>query len=69
MGRVAYAGGGGVGLGESARVVALLFLLGYFVFVKVVFGVANIGSTAPITYFHVAVMFGWLWWSERRRDG
>ncbi len=47
----------------------LLFLMGYFIFVSVVFGFANMGSTAPITYFHVALTYAWLWWTERRRNG
>lgn len=47
----------------------LLFLMAYFVFVAVVFGVANLGSTAPATYFHVAVTYAWLWWTEKRRNG
>lgn len=47
----------------------LLFLVAYFVFVSVVFGFANIGSTALITYLHIALTYGWLWWTERRRYG
>lgn len=52
-----------------AKQIILLFLVAYFVFVTVIFAVANIGATAPITYFHVALTYAWLWWTERRRNG
>lgn len=54
---------------SAAKQMALLFLVGYFVFVACVFGVSNIGSTAPITYLHVAGTYAWLWYTERRRNG
>jgi hypothetical protein len=50
-----------------AKLPALLFLVAYFVFVSIVFGAANIGSTAPITYLHVAATYAWLWFTARRR--
>ena len=49
--------------------VVLLFLVAYFVFVTFIFALANFGSTAPVTYLHVALMYAWLWWTEVRRDG
>ncbi len=64
----------GAGLGwcslrqfSAVKQVVLLFLMGYFVFVTVIFAVSNIGATAPVTYLHVALTYAWLWYTERRR--
>ena len=73
-GGVLMAAGGALGwlsLAGSiyAKQATLLFLMAYFVFVTVIFSVSNIGATAPITYFHVALTYAFLWWTERRRNG
>jgi hypothetical protein len=52
---------------SAVKLPVLLFLMAYFMFVTVIFSMANIGSTAPTTYFHVAITFAWLWFTERRR--
>lgn len=53
---------------STVKQTTLLFLTGYFVFVTCIFAVSNLGATAPITYFHVALTYAWLWYTERRRQ-
>ncbi len=54
---------------SALKQVTLLFLVAYLVFVTVIVGLANIYSAAPVTYFHVAITYAWLWWTDRRRNG
>lgn len=48
---------------------ALLFLVAFFVFVFAVLTLGNPSSTAVPTYLHAAVMYGFMWYADRRRRG